>query len=158
MFNRVRNRKVNFNKIYRTPQGVFPSLATAGMFFGVSKCAIKKRTDSELEHFEDWVVINQPSDELCRQAKSNVEAMLANKDNPEDSCSTCNTVDDMLFSEQCWLLRVQHEHSDEVLVSGLSNLVIHYTFRRKDFRVTYTDWINGVRPHVHSNNDQTQEP
>jgi hypothetical protein len=144
LFKRVRNAK--FTRVYNTPEGLYPSITPIAMRFGVSRGAIQRRLLNTDPTHKGWFVIHNPTKSQAEQAICNVEDLLLSKPHPEDDCELCNLVDDMIFSERCWLLQVDHDHTETTV--NTNNVVIHYAFQRKDYEVSYSGWVNGERPHL----------
>ena len=133
-----------FKRLYNTPIGPFPKLVDVAEMYGMFKSNVSRRYTSQTDPNTPWYIIENPSEDQCDQAIDNVNEMFMAKYEAEDHCGLCNAVDDMIFKEGCWLLKVIHEHG----TTNIDNVIISYTYRRKDYRVTYLGWIAGERPHV----------
>lgn len=133
-----------YKKLYNTPMGPFPKLVDVALQYKMYKSNVYRRYINKSDKFKDWYVIINPTSEQNYQAIQNVNTLFTEKYEAEDNCPLCNHVDDMIFSEGCWLLRVEHRHGD----LSTKKAVIHYIFRKKEYKVTYQGWVDGKRPHL----------
>ena len=132
-----------YKRIYSTPKGLLPNLDDLVVAFDTHKSNLSRRINNNSGKLRDWFVISDPTEEQCEEAIDNINSIILTKCREEDLCPICNMVDNMLFAEGCWLLRVDHDHNS----ADTSKAVIHYCYSRRDYKVSYQNWIKGVRPH-----------
>ena len=117
-------REESKQTVYDTPYG-------AGSYSWILKKAdihpntLKRRCESK--KYPDWRII-----------KATDTATM------EDLCPVNAAIDDMIFKENCWLVKVERDVKD---VEVDPNTVIHYEFAMKSYAITLNDWENGLRPH-----------
>jgi len=140
--------KGGFKRLFNTPEGPFPKLVDVAQLYGMYKSNISRRYSNQRENDTDWYIIENPTEEQSNQAIDNANMMYVAKYAAEDHCTLCNLVDDLIFPEDCWLIKVDHKHSVDELGYDVYNAMIHYCYAKKDYRVRYEDWILGVRPHL----------
>lgn len=172
--------KGGYKRLFNTPEGPFPKLVDVALKYGMFKGNVHRKNANKSDNLSDWHNIDNPTEEQIKQATINVNKLYLAKYEAEDHCELCNSVDDMIFAEGCWLLKVVHHHvhdttsiddlynsvSDMILPEGywlamvmdslgithsnenIDKAVIHYTYARKDYRVSYRGWKEGERPHL----------
>lgn len=136
--------KIGYKRLFNTPSGIFPKLVDVATKYNMFKSNIHRRYINPSKNFKEWFVIHNPTKEQSQEAVDNVNAMYTAKYEEEDNCPVCNEIDDLIFKEGCWLLKVAHNHEDP----DKNKAVIHYTFRKDDYRVPYPEWVKGSRPHL----------
>lgn len=133
-------------RVYLTPHGAFPTLETLAKLLDKSWVALWKRCNSNSKKFSEWLMVENPPEALIELAVINQNNAFVELYATEDHCTLCNHIDDMIFADNCWLLEVDHDHSDTDL-SDVGDVTFSYSFGGEDYTVTYKAWTNGERPH-----------
>ncbi len=134
-----------YGVVFNCPLGIYPKLIDVALRYGMFKSNIHRRYANESEDFQEWHPIYSPTEEQQIQAINNVNALYIELYEESDNCPLCNEIDDLLFAEHCWVNTVRHDHASD----DINNIKIYYSFRGKDYSVTYLDWVvDNIRPHL----------
>lgn len=118
------NRK--YGKIYVSPYGVHEVLKELEKVSGEYRKTILRRFQSKRKYLEGWYVIT-----------GDLEPQ------PDELCLHCDEIDDMLFKEDCWLERVNHNHSDPIKGTD----IMTYRYKGVEYTEMVSRWKAGYRPH-----------
>lgn len=122
------------NKIYMTPLGPFEQFRHTARIFGICVKSLSRRLQSKHPKYKDWYVIEGDIPDSLRD-----EVYYE-----EDTCQTCNRIDDLLFKEKCWLLKVDHDHKNQ----RNKDVTVFYEYLGVINTVNYKAWMAGERPHL----------
>lgn len=131
--------------VYGTPHGLYPNLWELAYKLGVTHQTLSYRCLHSVKS-PHWFKIDNPTETLIDEAVDNLNNLFVERYATEDHCTLCNHIDDMIFADNCWLLEVDHDHSDTDL-SDVGDVSFSYSFGGEDYTVTYKAWTNGERPH-----------
>lgn len=121
-----RNNK-KYGKIYVTPHGTYEVLRKLEQDTNNYRKTLLRRFKSKRKSLSGWYVI---SGDLPLQ--------------PDELCLHCDAVDDMLFREDCWLDRVEHDHDTGIP----GDAIIKYLYKGVEHQETFSRWKAGYRPHL----------
>ena len=114
-------------KIYVTPKGPYNVLKQVEEDFGMYRKTIIQRFKSKRPNLAEWYVI---------EGTTPLQ--------PEEMCSFCDEVDDILFSKNCWMTKVNHTHDTELE----GEVTIEYLFRGDAYQVTHEALLSNELPHL----------
>ena len=143
---RVPSEGEGYERIFATPVGLFPKMVDAALRLGVAKSNLHKKFSSTKKMHSQYYEIKNPTKAQEEEAVSNMLETFSIKQRQEDHCYLCNTVDDMIFREGCWLLSVNHNHKS----SSIENVIIRYSYGKKEYVISCRGWMTGKRPHLKS--------
>lgn len=116
----------SLGRLYCTPMGPFATLKEVEELTGVYRKTLLRRFYSRSDNFTDWYIID-----------GNTEIT------PSEDCTQCDTIDDLVFKDGCWLCRVSHKHGTELTDST----VFTYLYGGSGYACSVGNWKNGMRPH-----------
>lgn len=145
---------MNTSKLYMTPLGPFRSWKQILDVYDLHPMTLSRRIKSDSPIYRMWFPIKgQISPEVLKVADE-IETTLQVT---EDTCPHCTAIDDLLFKEQCWLIRTTHDHmfptpdEDNKELSELNDVTVYYSYAGVDYMVQLNEWLEGVRPHLKEN-------
>jgi hypothetical protein len=128
-------------KYYKTPKGVFMDRYDAALANSISVASLFKIMSKKEP---DWLVITKPFDEiLYQESKHNSEQLHLD----HDTCPTCNSLDDLLFQHDIWLIEVFHEHWESDQMEDL----IQVTY--SEYGTVKTSTMSTLKQYVHKLNN-----
>jgi hypothetical protein len=146
-----------YKRVFHTPSGIYPKLTHVALKYGIFKSSAHRMFKNKSDTLKEWYTIGNPTEEQTNQAIINANTLYIAKYKAEDHCILCNAVDNLLFSEKCWLLGINHTHSTNLMETNdlinTSEAIIRYSFRGKDYKVSHLDWVRGKRVHLESTAD-----
>ena len=120
----TQNKKLG--KIYVTPKGPFNILKRVEEVFGMYRKTIIQRFKSKRANLAEWYVI---------QGDTPLQ--------PEEECSFCDEVDDVLFSKDCWMTKARHKHNTPMD----DDVIIEYMFQGTEYQITRKLLLLNEFPH-----------
>ena len=123
----IREYLDQLGKLYVTPFGLFTNTNEVQRVTGLYKTTLLRRFHSKKKCFSNWYIVSGDSD-----------LSLA------ETCEHCDKLDDLIFSEDCWLDMVDHFH-DKPLEDTTK---FKYLYKGNQYTTTYGDWQSGVREHL----------
>lgn len=113
--------------IFVSPYGIFNTMSEIARVSGEYKTTVLRRINSNKPEFQNWYVIRCDS-EL----------------RPAESCIYTDTVDNILFSANCWLSHIEnHLYGNPIN----DDSIVVYLYKGEEYKVSYKDFINNVKPH-----------
>ena len=138
-------------RIFVTPDGYFPRMKDLTVIFGRCKRETYfRRIKHKGSKYVDWYVIENPTVEDVEKAFMEVNRYYIQHFKESDVCPICNSIDELLFKENCWLVRTTHECSEPSKTPAkvmIEQTNVTYSYGGTEYTVTLSQLLDGVRLH-----------
>jgi hypothetical protein len=142
-----RDQPKSVKRVFVTPYGTFPRMSDITALYGRSKREVEdRRMKRTTPKFDGWYIIAEPTVEDVQKAIAFVNDKYVEFYSKQDNCEFCNSIDNALFADNCWLISTTHSCGGEECQYPYE-MNITYSYKGVEFTVNLEDWLEGLAPH-----------
>jgi len=120
-------------RTYKTPKGIFLNYTDASKANTITPSTLFLRCQRAETQYQDWKLLDTPLT-LIETQKAYMNSINLHRD--EDHCPLCNYMDDLLFENDRWLIKIEHDHKSKTIDY---DAVIHYSYQGDEISTSISE-------------------